>query len=254
MTTLSGSDTAGNVERLCFKAATPIRQDLVEQLDISELNLTTGAICVYPERVPDAVAALERIGASHIPIASVATGFPAGQTPLKDRISEIKQAVEYGASEIDMVIPRATVLTGNWEALYEDIKACREACGEAHLKCTSFLVHPLVSTVFVYPGTVCWLSISSSSSSSSSSFFLGILATGDLGTLTNVYKASIVAMLAGTDFIKTSTGKEGVNATFPVAFTMVRAIREFHERTGTVATHTSTQIPKAKKHNPQKKK
>jgi len=195
LTTLSGSDTAGNVERLCFKAKTPIRQDLVESLDIADLNLTTGAICVYPERVPDAVAALERIGASHIPIASVATGFPAGQTPLKDRISEIKQAVEYGASEIDMVIPRATVLTGDWQALYDDVKACREACGEAHLKC--------------------------------------ILATGDLGTLTNVYKASVVAMLAGSDFIKTSTGKEGVNATFPVAFTMIRAIREFYEKTGT---------------------
>jgi deoxyribose-phosphate aldolase len=194
LTTLSGSDTASNVERLCFKAATPIRQDLVESLGIGDLNITTGAICVYPERVPDVVSSLARIGASHIPIASVATGFPAGQTPLKDRISEIKQAVEYGATEIDMVIPRQTVLTGDWEALYEDVKACREACGEAHLKC--------------------------------------ILATGDLGTLTNVYKASIVAMLAGTDFIKTSTGKEGVNATFPVAFTMIRAIRDFHERTG----------------------
>jgi len=195
LTTLSGSDTASNVERLCFKAATPIRQDLVAALDIGDLGITTGAICVYPERVPDAVAALERIGASHIPIAAVATGFPAGQTPLKDRISEIKQAVLYGASEIDMVIPRQKVLTGDWEALYDDVKACRAACGEARLKC--------------------------------------ILATGDLGTLTNVYKASVVAMLAGTDFIKTSTGKEGVNATFPVAFTMIRAIREFQEKTGT---------------------
>ena len=194
LTTLSGADTPSNVERLCFKAATPIRQDLVEALGIKELNLTTGAICVYPERVQDVVRSLARAGASHIPIASVATGFPAGQTPLKDRISEIKQAVEYGASEIDMVIPRATVLTGDWQALYDDVKACREACGEAHLKC--------------------------------------ILATGDLGTLTNVMKASVVAMLAGTDFIKTSTGKESVNATFPVAFVMVRAIRDFYERTG----------------------
>ena len=194
LTTLSGADTASNVERLCFKAKSPIRQDLVDAMGVGDLGITTGAICVYPERVPDAVRALARIGASHIPIASVATGFPAGQTPLKDRLSEIKQAVEYGATEIDMVIPRQTVLTGDWQALYDDVKACREACGEAHLKC--------------------------------------ILATGDLGTLTNVYKASLVAMLAGTDFIKTSTGKEGVNATFPVAFTMVRAIRAYYERTG----------------------
>lgn len=194
LTTLDGADTPSNVERLCFKAKTPVRQDIAEALNITDLHITTGAICVYPNRVPDVVETLKRIGAEHIPIASVATGFPAGQTPLKERLSEIKTAVKYGATEIDMVIPRTTVLTSDWQALYEDVQACRKACGPAHLKC--------------------------------------ILATGNLGSLENVYKASLVAMMAGTDFIKTSTGKEGVNATFPVAFTMVRAIRDFYERTG----------------------
>ena len=193
LTTLSGDDTPGNVARLCHKATTPVRQDLVKSLDMEDSNVKVGAVCVYSSRVPDAVAALKELK-SKVPIASVAAGFPAGQTPLEERVSEIRRAVEYGANEIDIVITRTYVLQANWQALYEEVRAFREACGNAHLKT--------------------------------------ILATGDLGTLTNVYKASLVCMMAGSDFIKTSTGKEAVNATFPVAFVMVRAIRDYHQRTG----------------------
>ena len=164
-------------------------------LGVADKGITVGAVCVYPERVPDAVKALKTLGQhSHVPIASVAAGFPAGQTPLAQRVEEIKRAVAYGAEEIDIVINRTLVLTGNWESLYDEVKAFRDACGDAHLKT--------------------------------------ILGTGELGTLTNVYKASLVAMMAGSDVIKTSTGKESVNATFPVAIVMLRAIRDYYERTG----------------------
>lgn len=193
LTTLSGDDTPSNVTRLCHKANTPIRQDLIESLGVKDKKITVGAICVYPARVPDVVRALRELNAD-IPIASVAAGFPSGQMPMEQRLEEIKQAISYGATEIDIVINRTHVLTGNWRALYDEVKACREACGHAHLKT--------------------------------------ILGTGELGTLTNVYKASLVAMMAGSDIIKTSTGKEAVNATFPVAFVMVRAIRDYYERTG----------------------
>ena len=189
LTTLAGDDTAGRVQRLCAKARNPLRADLKEALGIE--HLTTGAVCVYPTMVPHAVAALEGSG---IPVASVATGFPAGLTPLPLRLAEIAYAVGEGAREIDIVITREHVLTGNWQALYDEIKAMREACGAAHLK--------------------------------------AILATGDLKTLTNVYKASMVAMQAGADFIKTSTGKEDVNATLPVSLTMLRALRDFRDQTG----------------------
>ena len=155
--------------------------------------LTVGAVCVYSERVPDAVESMKQLSCK-VPIASVAAGFPAGQTPLQQRLDEIKKAVEYGATEIDIVISRTLVLVGDWKGLYEEVRACREACGKAHLKT--------------------------------------ILGTGHLGTLTNVSKASLVCMMAGSDFIKTSTGKEAVNATFPVALTMIRAIREYYQRTG----------------------
>ena len=193
LTTLSGDDTPGNVARLCHKANTPVRQDLVKSLDVEDANIKVGAVCVYSSRVPDAVAALKELKCK-VPVASVAAGFPSGQTPLEERVSEIRRAVGYGAEEIDIVITRTHVLQGNWQALYDEVRAFREACGNAHLKT--------------------------------------ILATGELGTLTNVYKASLVSMMAGADFIKTSTGKEAVNATFPVAFVMVRAIRDFHQRTG----------------------
>ncbi|XP_029442295.1 deoxyribose-phosphate aldolase isoform X1 [Rhinatrema bivittatum] len=193
LTTLSGDDTASNVHRLCFKAKRPIREDLLRAMDVHDQGVTAGAVCVYPARVRDAVKALGAAGCN-IPVASVATGFPAGQTPLKTRLEEVRLAVEDGAAEVDVVINRTLALTGQWEALYDEICQFHEACGEAHMKT--------------------------------------ILGTGDLGSLTNVYKASLVAMMAGSDFIKTSTGKEAVNAIFPVALVMVRAIRDFHQKTG----------------------
>ena len=193
LTTLAGDDTPGRVRRLCAKAKHPIRDDLKEALGLSGRRLTTGAVCVYPTMVPTAVKALEGSG---IPVASVATGFPTGLTPLRQRLDEIRYAVAEGADEIDIVITRAHVLNGEWNALYDEVKLMREACGHAHLK--------------------------------------AILATGELKTLTNVYKASMVAMQAGSDFIKTSTGTEAVNATLPVSLVMCRAIRDYLDYTGGV--------------------
>ncbi len=191
LTTLAGDDTAGRVRRLCAKARRPVREDILEALGLADAGITTGAVCVYPTMVSHAVKALEGSG---IPVASVATGFPAGLTPLPLRLAEITYAVEQGADEIDIVITREHVLTQNWSALYDEIAAMREVCGDAHMK--------------------------------------AILATGDLNTLTNVYRASMVAMQAGSDFIKTSTGKEDVNATLPVSLTMVRALRDYGELSG----------------------
>lgn len=191
LTTLAGDDTAGRVRRLCSKARRPVREDILEALGLADAGITTGAVCVYPTMVPHAVKALEGSG---IPVASVATGFPAGLTPLPLRLAEITYAVEQGAHEIDIVITREHVLTQNWSALYDEIAAMREACGDVHMK--------------------------------------AILATGDLNTLTNVYRASMVAMQAGSDFIKTSTGKEDVNATLPVSLTMVRALRDYGALSG----------------------
>ncbi len=191
LTTLAGDDTPGRVKRLCAKARQPVRPDMLARLGVSDQHITVGAVCVYPSRVRDAVEALQ---GTNIPVASVATGFPAGQTPLPQRIAEIEQAIEAGAAEIDVVINRTHVLTGNWQALYDEIKTFRETCGEAaHMKT--------------------------------------ILATGDLGTLKQVYQASLVAMMAGTDFIKTSTGKESVNATLEFGLVMTRAIRDYLDRT-----------------------
>jgi deoxyribose-phosphate aldolase len=190
LTTLSGDDTEGRVHRLCAKAMRPLRDDIVESLNLNHMP-KVGAVCVYPTMVPHAVKCLSGSG---IPVASVATGFPAGLTPLPLRLAEIKYAVGEGAKEIDIVIHRAQVLQQNWSALYDEVCAMREACGDAHMK--------------------------------------AILATGDLQTLRNVYKASMVCMQAGADFIKTSTGKEDVNATLPVSLTMVRALRDFGDLTG----------------------
>lgn len=190
LTTLAGDDTPGRVRRLCAKARRPLRDDLVSALGLEDAPPTTGAVCVYPTMVRTAVAALEGSG---IPVASVATGFPAGLTPLKQRLEEIRYAVGEGAREIDIVITREYVLLQNWDALYDEVRQMREACGEAHLK--------------------------------------AILATGDLKTLRNVYRASMVAMMAGADFIKTSTGKEDVNATLPVSLVMCRAIRDYEALT-----------------------
>jgi len=192
LTTLAGDDTPGRVKRLCAKARTPIRADMLARLGLDGEKVTVGAVCVYPNRVADAVHALQ---GSNIPVASVATGFPAGQTPLPQRIQEIEQAVEAGAREIDVVIARNYVLTGDWAAMYDELQQFRKACGDsAHMKT--------------------------------------ILATGDLGSLKQVYQASLVAMMAGTDFIKTSTGKETVNATLEVSLVMTRAIRDYLERFG----------------------
>lgn len=191
LTTLAGDDTPGRVQRLCAKARHPLRPDIAAALGVE--GITTGAVCVYPTMVPHAVRALR---GSPIPVASVATGFPAGLTPLPLRLAEITYAVEQGAHEIDIVITREHVLTGNWTALYDEIARMRAACGHAHLKT--------------------------------------ILATGELKTLTNVYRASMVAMQAGADFIKTSTGKEDVNATLPVSLTMLRAIRDYQSLSGQI--------------------
>ncbi len=138
--------------------------------------------------------AVSTLGESGVPVAAVSTGFPAGLIPFDLRLEEIKRSVADGAREIDIVITREYVLTGAWEKLYEEVKAFKEACGPAHLK--------------------------------------AILATGQLGTMGEVAKASMVAMMAGADFIKTSTGMEGVNATLPISLVMVRQIRDFYDRTG----------------------
>jgi len=191
LTTLSGDDTPGNVKRLCAKAANPLRADLVEALGVKDLGIKVGAVCVYHAMVPTAVEALQGSG---VPVAAVSTGFPAGLSPLPQRLEEIRASVAAGAHEIDIVITRGHVLTGDWEALYDEVKQFRAACGEAHMK--------------------------------------AILATGELATLGNVARASLVAMQAGADFIKTSTGKEGVNATIPFGLVMCRMIREYFEQTG----------------------
>ena len=191
LTTLAGDDTRGRVRRLCAKARQPVRHDLLEAMGLADLDLTVGAVCVYPTMVRHAV---EALAGTRVPVASVATGFPAGLAPLAARLEEVRYAVSEGASEIDMVITREHALSGRWEALYEEVAAVREAAGDAHLKV--------------------------------------ILATGELATLRNVYRASMVAMQAGADFIKTSTGKEAVNATLEVSLVMVRAIREYLELTG----------------------
>jgi deoxyribose-phosphate aldolase len=189
LTTLAGDDTPGRVRRLCAKAMQPVRADLLKAIGLP--TLTTGAVCVYHDMIPVAVEALEGTG---IPVAAVSTGFPAGLSPYHLRVKEIEESVKAGADEIDIVISRRHVLTGNWQALYDEMKDFREACGEAHVK--------------------------------------AILATGELGTLRNVARASLVCMMAGADFIKTSTGKESVNATLPVSLVMIRAIRAYQQATG----------------------
>ncbi len=191
LTTLQGDDTPGNVQRMCAKARHAVRQELLEALGVGNLDLKVAAVCVYHNLVPVAVEALRGSG---IPVAAVSTGFPAGQISFEEKLEEIATSLKAGASEIDIVISRAHVLTGNWQALYDEVRAFRAACGDAHMKT--------------------------------------ILATHELATLRNVDMASMVCMMAGADFIKTSTGKETVNATLPVGVVMVRAIREYFERTG----------------------
>ena len=189
LTTLSGDDTPARVQRLCAKAKSPVRQDLLDAMGMPAI--TTGAVCVYHDMIAPA---LEALRGTDIPVAAVSTGFPAGLSPFPLRVAEIEASVAEGAQEIDIVISRRHVLTGNWQALYDEMKAFRAACGEAHVK--------------------------------------AILATGELGSLRNVARASLVCMMAGADFIKTSTGKESVNATLPVSLVMVRAIRDYFNATG----------------------
>ena len=189
LTTLSGDDTEQRVRRLCAKARQPVRADILQALGME--GLTTGAICVYHDMIPSAVDALQGSG---IPVAAVSTGFPAGLSPFHLRIAEIEESVKAGAEEIDIVISRRHVLGQNWQALYDEMRAFRAACGQAHVK--------------------------------------AILATGELGSLRNVARASLICMMAGADFIKTSTGKESVNATLPVSLTMIRAIRDYYDATG----------------------
>lgn len=191
LTTLNADDTAGRVERLCAKARNPLRSDIVEKLGVQDLRILPGAVCVYHTFVKTAVDALEGTG---IPVAAVSTAFPHGLAPVETKIAEIEASVKDGAKEIDIVIERGMVLRGDWQALYDQVRAFRKACGDAHIKT--------------------------------------ILGTGELATQTNIAKASLVCMLAGADFIKTSTGKEKVNANLVTSLTMIRMIRWFGEETG----------------------
>ena len=191
LTTLAGDDTPSNVHRLCEKAKSPVRADILKSLGMQDENIQTGAICVYHNFIKYAV---EGLKGSSIPIAAVSTGFPAGNIPLKEKIKQIELSVAAGAKEIDIVVSRDLVLQSDWKGLYKEVAACRKACGDAHMKT--------------------------------------ILATGEIPTYTKVAKASWVSMMAGSDFIKTSTGKESVNATIAVSLVMIRAIREYNELTG----------------------
>ncbi len=191
LTTLSGDDTDERVRRLCAKGRRPLQHELIRRLGIEGLNIQVGAICVYHRFVETARRALE---GSSVRVAAVSTGFPAGLSPLAERVAEIRRSVEAGAQEIDVVITRAHVFGGRWQELYDEIAGFKQACGAVHMKV--------------------------------------ILGTGDLMTLRNVGRASMVAMMAGADFIKTSTGKEATNATLPVGFVMTRAIREYAQETG----------------------
>lgn len=191
LTTLGGDDTEGRVRRLCAKARRPVRADILAALGMGDAEITVGAVCVYHRFVATAVQSLEGSG---IPVAAVSAGFPHGLSPFPTRLAEIGASLDEGAEEIDIVITRRHALVGDWDALYREVRAFKEACGEAHLK--------------------------------------AILATGELGTLRNVARASMVCMMAGADFIKTSTGKESANATLPVGLVMTRAIRRYQDLTG----------------------
>jgi len=179
------------VRRLCAKAKQPLQHDLIRQLSIETLNIQVGAVCVYHRFVETARRALEGTGVN---VAAVSTGFPAGLSPMAERIAEIHRSVDAGAQEVDVVITRALVFEGKWQELYDEVSAFKQACGASHMKV--------------------------------------ILGTGDLLTLRNVARASFTTMMAGADFIKTSTGKEPTNATLPVGLVMTRAIREYAQETG----------------------
>ena len=191
LTTLSGDDTTERVKHLCAKAIMPVRQDLLDALGFGDRKLHTGAVCLYHRFVATAV---EALAGSGIAVAAVSTGFPAGLVAHDLKLKEIEASVRDGATEIDIVISREHVLTGNWKALYTQMQDFRAASGASHVK--------------------------------------AILATGELKTLRNVAKASMICMMAGADFIKTSTGKEAVNATPLVTLIMLRMIRRYQQLTG----------------------
>ena len=183
LTTLEGMDTEGKVIQLCQKAMKP-------HASLPDLP-TVAAVCVYPNMVK---VAKERLKGSGIQVASVATSFPSGMATLEDKLEETKRAVEYGADEVDMVISRGKFLKGEYNFVFDEIQAVKEACGDAHLKV--------------------------------------ILETGELQTYENVRKAGDLAMQAGADFIKTSTGKIQPAATQPVTLVMLEAIRDYYYETG----------------------
>jgi deoxyribose-phosphate aldolase len=183
LTTLEGQDTPGKVAALCSKAIRP---------DPSDPSVpSVAAVCVYPNLVP---AAVERVRGSGVKVASVATAFPSGQSPLETKLAEVRWVIEHGADEVDMVIDRGSFLAGRYAKVYDEIVRVKEACGETHLKV--------------------------------------ILETGELGTYDNVRRASLLAIAAGADFIKTSTGKLPSSATLPVALVMLEAIRDVYDETG----------------------
>ena len=190
LTTLSGDDTFGKVERLCQKALNPIAQDILEELDLPLHSLTVGAVCVYHHLVNQAKINLEK----KIPIAAVSTGFPAGLSSFSSRRKEIIDSIKAGATEIDIVINRGFVLQNNWAKLYNEVKSFKTTAKDIKIK--------------------------------------AILGVGDLETMRNVAKASLVCMMAGADFIKTSTGKENINANLNNSLVMLRMIREFYEYSG----------------------
>jgi len=183
VTTLEGADSVGKVRQMCQKAQQPLPGDASVG--------PAAAVCVYPRMVSTAAAA---VAGSQVKVAAVATQFPSGQMRLKERLAEVKYAVSQGADEIDMVISRGQFLQGEYRAIYDEIVACKEACGAAHLKV--------------------------------------ILETGELSTYDNVRYASDLAMAAGADFIKTSTGKVPIAATLPVTLVMLQAIEDFYEQNG----------------------
>jgi deoxyribose-phosphate aldolase len=183
LTTLEGADTPGKVAALCSKA---LRPDPVDPA-----IPPVAAVCVYPNLVP---VALERLHGTPVKVASVATAFPAGQSPTELKVEDARRAAELGADEIDMVIDRGAFLSGNYAKLYDEIRRVKDAVGEAHLKV--------------------------------------ILETGELGTYDNVRRASLLAIAGGADFVKTSTGKVAPAATLPVTLVMLEAVRDVHEETG----------------------
>ena len=189
LTTLSGDDTYGKVDRLCEKAIRPLSFELQKLLEIPERSISVAALCVYHHLVKEAKKKLK----DRIPIAAVSTGFPAGLSSFKTRKQEIIDSINNGADEVDIVINRGFVLQNDWKRLYDEVKTFKLAAKKKHIK--------------------------------------AILGVGDLETMRNVAKAPLVCMMAGADFIKTSTGKETINANLNNSLVMLRMIREFHEIT-----------------------